>query len=125
MTRIKNNILVVEDDPDLLSLVNQKLTSEGFKTTLAETGQQAIDYLKTGRPDLILLDIILPDIDGITVLQTIANNNDTKAIPVIIFSNLEEQGSLEQVAAIGDYQYLVKAKTELKDLVAIIRRKLE
>lgn len=125
MTQIKNNILVVEDDPDLLSLVNQKLTSEGFKTTLAETGQQAIDYLKTGRPDLILLDIILPDIDGITVLQTIANNNDTKAIPVIIFSNLEEQGSLEQVAAIGDYQYLVKAKTELKDLVAIIRRKLE
>lgn len=125
MTQTKNNILVVEDDPDLLALIRQKLTDEGFKSTAIETGQQAIDYLKNGRPDLIILDILLPDIDGITVLQTIAHDNSTKDIPIIIFSNLDDQGSLEQVAAVGEYQYLVKAKTELKDLVVAIRKKLQ
>ena len=65
-----------------------------------------------------------PTLTGITVLQEINRRGETKSIPVIIFSNLEDQGSLEQVSAIGNYTYLVKAKTELKDLVAVIKKKL-
>lgn len=118
------HILVVEDDPALLDLLNQKLTSEGFALILASTGQQALDYLEQQRLDLVLLDILLPDIDGITILQEIAHRDTTKHLPVIIFSNLDDEGSFKQVAAIGSYTYLVKAKTELKDLVTVIRRKL-
>jgi len=116
-------ILLVEDDVDLLSLMNKKLTDEGFKVITAETGQQALDKLK-GKPDLVLLDILLPDIDGLTILNEIATHEETKGLPVIILSNLADQGSFEQAAAVGDYEYLVKAKTDLSDVVAKIKEKL-
>jgi len=118
------HILVVEDDPALLDLLNQKLTSEGFALILAPTGQQALELLERQRLDLVLLDILLPDIDGITILQEIAHRDTTRHLPVVIFSNLDDEGSKQQVAAVGSYTYLVKAKTELADLVAVIRGKL-
>lgn len=118
-------ILVVEDDKDLLSLINKKLTDEGFTVAAVETGRQALDFLEKGRPDLVLLDILLPDIDGLTILNEIANNPKTKDLPVIILSNLADQGSVEQAAAVGDYEYLVKAKTDLNDVVKRIRKNLK
>lgn len=117
-------ILIVEDDKDLLTLVNRKLTDDGFLTVPVETGQQALDYLQKEKPDLVLLDILLPDIDGLTILNEIANHQETKNIPVIILSNLDEPGSFEQAAAIGDYEYLVKARTDLNVLVKKIKQKL-
>lgn len=116
-------ILLVEDDKDLMGLMKMKLTSEGFKVIIAETGQQALDQLEQ-KPDLVLLDILLPDIDGLTVLNEIASNPKTKNLPVIILSNLADQGSFEQAKAVGDYEYLIKAKTDLRELVAKIKRKL-
>lgn len=117
-------ILIVEDDQDLLTLMNKKLTDEGFSVAAAETGQEVLDFLEKEKPDLVLLDILLPDIDGLTVLNEIATKEETKDIPVIILSNLADQGSVEQAAAIGDYEYLVKAKTDLNDVVKKIREKL-
>lgn len=117
-------ILVVEDDNDLSMLVTKKLTAEGFKVVALQTGQAVLDYLKNSRPDLVLLDILLPDIDGISILQQISATEHTKKIPVIIFSNLSEVGSIEQVKAIGAYEYLIKAKTELNELVRRIKKQL-
>ena len=116
-------ILLVEDDNDLLTLMNKKLTDEGFEVIQAQTGQGALDKLKE-KPDLVLLDILLPDIDGLTVLNEIATHEETKNLPVIILSNLADQGSLEQAAAVGDYEYLVKAKTDLSDVAKKIKEKL-
>lgn len=121
----KKKILVVEDDSDLLNLMNLKLTQEGFETALAETGSQALDYLKNQPlPDLVLLDILLPDIDGLSVLNEIANTTKTKSLPVIILSNLADEGSFEQAEAIGHYDYLVKATTDLNVVVKKIKEKL-
>lgn len=117
-------ILLVEDDLDLLNLMKIKLTQEGFNVIPVETGQDALNYLKKELPDLVLLDILLPDIDGLTILNEIATNPKTKALLVIILSNLADQGSFEQAAAIGKYEYLVKAKTDLSDLVKKIKDKL-
>ena len=122
MSQLK--ILLVEDDKDLLELMEKKLEKSNFKPIPTETGQQALDYLKSDKPDLILLDILLPDIDGITILNEIANNQRIKDIPVIVLSNLSEPGSFEQVAAIGNYEYLVKAKTDLNEVVKRIKEKL-
>lgn len=116
---------MVEDDSDLLNLMNLKLTQEGFETVLAETGSQALDFLKNQPlPDLVLLDILLPDIDGLSVLNEIANSTKTKTLPVIILSNLADEGSFEQAEAIGHYEYLVKAKTDLNTVVQKVRSKL-
>ena len=118
------NILLVEDDPDLSSLMEKKLTDEGFTVTAPQTRQQTLDTLATGNPDFVLLDILLPDIDGLTILNEIASKPKTKNLPVIILSNLADQGSFEQAAAVGDYEYLVKAKTDLNDLVKKIKKRL-
>jgi len=121
----KKKILLVEDDRDLLELMNKNLVDNGFDTVCAETGQQALDFLQSRDLDLVLLDIILPDIDGLTVLSEITKNPKLKNLPVIILSNLDDIGSFEQAAAIGQYEYLVKAKTELKTVVAKIKEKLK
>lgn len=120
---INKKILIVEDDNDLMELMKMKLMTEGFKVIKAQTGQEALDQLKNN-PDLVLLDILLPDIDGLTVLNEIAKNPKTKDLPVIILSNLADKGSFEQAKAVGDYEYLVKAKTDLSELVGKIKRKL-
>ena len=121
---MKSKILVVEDDFDLQMLMTKKLTLEGFAVLQATTGQDAIDLVKK-MPDLVLLDILLPDIDGLTVLSEIVHDEKTKKIPVIILSNLADSASVEQAAAIGNYEYLVKAKTDLNTVVARIREKLK
>jgi len=124
MVNGNNEILVVEDDEDLLSLITKKLTVEGFKVMAAATGQQALDYLAKQKPALVLLDILLPDIDGLSILNEIATQPKTKDLPVIILSNLADQGSIEQASAIGQYEYLVKTKTDLNEVVKKIKEKL-
>ncbi|MAF13935.1 MAG: hypothetical protein CMI53_03510 [Parcubacteria group bacterium] len=118
-------ILVVEDDKDLLNIIKLKLTEEGFKVDTIQTGSEALDYLENNKPDLALLDILLPDIDGISILNEIANKPETKDLPVIILSNLADQGSFDQASAIGDYEYLVKSRTDLNDVVKKIKEKLK
>src|SRR3989338_677527 len=117
-------ILIVEDDKDLLFLLAKKITDAGFVTIKAETGQEALDFLTNEKPDLVLLDILLPDIDGLSVLNEIASKPEMKNLPVIILSNLDDEGSREQAAAIGDYEYLVKAKTDLGEVIKKIKEKL-
>lgn len=119
-----HTILVVEDDSDLQLLMTKKLKMEGFKVIQALTGQDALDALAQ-KPDLILLDILLPDIDGLTVLSEIVGNKQTKDIPVIILSNLADHASMEQAEALGEYDYLVKARTDLNQVVEKIREKLK
>ncbi|OGY45401.1 MAG: hypothetical protein A2744_04320 [Candidatus Buchananbacteria bacterium RIFCSPHIGHO2_01_FULL_44_11] len=125
MSNSNKKILLVEDDPDLLFLMKKKLTDEHiFEVITAETGQQALELINSQPPDLILLDILLPDIDGMTILNDISSRPETKNIPVIILSNLADQGAFEQVAAIGHYEYLIKAKTELQEVVKKIKIRL-
>ena len=106
-------------------LMKKKLTDEHiFEVITAETGQQALELINSQPPDLILLDILLPDIDGMTILNDISSRPETKNIPVIILSNLADQGAFEQVASIGHYEYLIKAKTELQEVVKKIKIRL-
>jgi len=121
----KPKILAVEDDLDISSLIQKKLLDSNFDVVMKETGRQALDYLQDHLPELIVLDILLPDIDGLSVLNELAHNSKTKEIPVIIFSNLADEGSLEQAEAIGNYEYLVKSKTDLNVLVEKIKEKLK
>ena len=121
---MKPRILLVEDDSDLQYLMHKKLEMEGFEVIQALTGQDALDCLDKN-PDLVLLDILLPDIDGLTVLSEIVKDKKTKNLPVIILSNLADHASMEQAQALGQYDYLVKAKTDLNAVVVKIREKLK
>ena len=124
MPNSSKKILLVEDDPELLDVMTTKLSLSGLEFAVAETGRQALDYISQNPPALILLDILLPDIDGLTVLSELVKKEETKVIPVIILSNLADQASMEQAAAIGPYEYLVKTKTDLNELIKKIKGKI-
>ncbi|MBU1164031.1 response regulator [Patescibacteria group bacterium] len=120
----KKLILLVEDDPDISALMEKKLSIEGFDVKKIMDGEEAINYLETNIPDFVILDILMPKIEGISVLQMIHDGEKTNKIPVIVLSNLDSQDSRDQVNAVGDYEYFVKAKTDLDDLVKRIKEKL-
>lgn len=110
------NILVVEDDEFLTSILCSRLRSTGTNAVQARTGEEALEEIKKGLPDLILLDILLPGIDGYEVLKQIRNSDKTKNIPVIIMSNFSQLKDKKKAADLSA-DFLVKALVNPDDIV--------
>ena len=102
-------VLVVEDDKFLRELINRKLQSENFETVLAVDGEVALVLIEKEMPDIILLDLILPGINGFEVLTKIKENEKAKNIPVVILSNLGQKDDIDKGMGLGAADYLVKA----------------
>ena len=116
-------ILIVEDDADFQDIYKQRLTDEGYQVQHAYVGKQALEMLKGSKPDLILLDIMLPGgMNGFDILEQVKANNDLKAIPVIVLTNLD--GEAKTAKEIGAVDYIVKANTSLDEVVAKIKKKI-
>ena len=105
------NILIVEDDEFFKGLVTKKLMSEGFNVYEAADGEEALKKTKDEKLDLVLLDILLPNVDGFEVLSKIKNDPDTLSIPVIILSNLGQKEEIEKGLKLGAVDYIIKAQT--------------
>lgn len=102
-------ILVVEDDIYLLKLYQEIFTKEGFQVQTAEDGQEAIQKAPEFVPDVILLDLMLPYVDGFGVLENLKANPKTKDIPVVVSTNLDSQKQRDKAANLGAVKFLVKA----------------
>ena len=105
----KIKILLVEDDSFLSGMYDTKLKLEGFDVVLAEDGVKGLELAVSQNPDIILLDIILPKMDGFTALKHLKDNTETKKIPVILMTNLGQKEDVERGIALGAQDYLVKA----------------
>lgn len=114
-------ILLVEDDQFLSSLLKNRLEKESLLVVVADDGQKALDILKKEKPDVVLLDLILPGISGFDVLEKIRAESTTKALPVIIISNLGQEEDRKKVAALGVADYFVKAETPIDILVEKVK----
>lgn len=101
-------ILAVDDEPDLTDLLHYHLTKAGHEVSVAATGWEAIESVKRHRPDLILLDLMLPDLDGFGVCELLRNDPDTATIPVIIISAWSSADSRQLGAEMGALDYLTK-----------------
>ncbi|MDO8557990.1 MAG: response regulator [bacterium] len=110
-------ILVVEDEPSLQKAMVDVLNINGFQAIGASNGEQGLALTKSEKPDLVLLDIILPKMNGFDVLKAIKGEEETKHIPVIILTNLEGSTDIEQALSLGAMTYLVKTNYELDDIV--------
>ncbi len=110
-------ILIVEDDTFLQSLLAQKMSSRGFALLTAKEGISALDIAKKEQPNLILLDILLPGMNGMDVLEDLKSHDDTKYISVMILSNLGQQADIDQALKLGASMYLVKANTTPDEIV--------
>ncbi len=118
-------VLIVEDDEFLRSLNAKRLEAEGFKVVIAVDGQSAIDLIPKEMPNLIFLDLLLPGVDGFEVLKKIKADDKTKAIPVIVFSNLGQKEDIEKAHNLGADDFLVKANFTLDDVVIKIKEVLK
>jgi DNA-binding response OmpR family regulator len=110
-------ILLVEDDPFLSALLKNRFLKEGLEVMYAKDGQEALTVLKDVRPDVILLDLILPKKSGFEVMEEIMRDPQLREAPVIIISNLGQPEDMQKGQDLGAIEYFVKAKTSIDDLV--------
>ncbi|MBZ1356396.1 MAG: response regulator [Candidatus Nealsonbacteria bacterium] len=102
-------ILVVEDDKFLRELITQKLSREGYDVYEGVDGEDGVKKAKENKPDIILLDLILPGIDGFEVLAKIKEDSDLVNVPVVILSNLGQRDDVERGLKLGAVDFLIKA----------------
>lgn len=106
---MSKKILIIEDDKFLRELIVRKVASEGFDVSEAVDGEEGVKLIKEMKPELILLDLILPGIDGFEVLGKVKEDPSLAQIPVIILSNLGQKEDIERGLKLGAVDYLVKA----------------
>ncbi len=124
MDNKSKKILIIEDDKFLAKMLGRMLEDHQYQTSLASNGKEGLIKASAGDINLILLDIMLPDIDGFDLLETIKDNEATKNIPVIIMSNLGQPEDIQQGRTLGAKDYLVKSNLSLDEVVKKIRKYL-
>jgi len=122
---MEENILIVEDDKFLRELISKKLIGQGFKIDEAIDGEEGLKKLQEIKPDMVLLDLILPGLDGFDVLQRIKDDPSTASIPVLILSNLGQKDEIEKGLKLGAVDFLVKAHFTPEEIVQKIKQVFE
>lgn len=118
-------ILIVEDDEILAKMYLKKLEHEGFTVENAYSGEEGLKAVNKEKPDLILLDIMMPGIDGFAVVKQLKADDNTKNIPIIILTNLgTSQIFVDEAKMLGVNEYLVKYKTSASEVVTKIKEEL-
>lgn len=120
-----SKILFIEDEVSLQTTLGGALKEAGFEIENAYDGETGLKTAQTSKPDLILLDLILPKMDGFHVLRDLKSGAGTKDIPVIVLTNLESADDVGKVIALGATTYLVKSNYELGDIVVKIKEVLK
>lgn len=118
---MSHKILIIEDDDFLRSLAVTKLEKEGFTVAMAADGKAGIDQVAKDLPDLVILDLMLPVMDGFAVLEHLKSDGAAKAAKVIVFSNLGEDADIKKCLDMGADDYLIKANFTLDELVEKIK----
>jgi len=121
---MSKKILFVEDESALQKTFGDVLIKEGYDMISALDGEAGLRLAKERKPDLILLDLILPKMDGFEVLKQLKKEVETKAIPVIVLTNLERVVDIEKAIEAGATTYLVKANYTLEEVLEKIKKAL-
>lgn len=111
MDNVKKKVMIVEDDSFVMDIYQTKVSKEGYEVISATNGAEAVKKLEEEgvRPDLILLDIVMPYMDGLAVLRKIRVNEELNKIPVILLTNLSQKEEIEEGLGLGARDYLIKS----------------
>lgn len=115
-------ILLVEDDPFLIDIYSQKLTKAGFKVEVAQNGKSALQSLRKRKPQLVILDIVLPGIEGWEVLRRIKKDRSLANLKIVVLSNLGQKEEVEKGLRLGAAKYLIKAHYTPSEVVKEIEK---
>ena len=119
---MEKSILLVEDDPFLIDIYTTKLKEAGFLVEVAENGEIVFKKIKEKVPDLVVLDIVLPQIDGWEILKIIKEDSKLKDLKIMILSNLGQKEEVEKGLSLGATKYLVKAHYTPSEIVEEIKK---
>jgi twitching motility two-component system response regulator PilH len=120
----KKVVLVVEDDKFISSVHKNRLTQDGFEVIMAENGQEGISQAKKQKPDIILLDLIMPVMNGFDALKALKADDQLKDIKVVILSNLNQEEDRKRVMDMGAVDYIVKANVSFKEIIGAVKHHL-
>jgi CheY-like chemotaxis protein len=117
-------ILIIEDEEIINELLAKKLTREGYEVFITRNGNEGMAAIKKEKPDLILLDIVMPEMDGFEVMEQIQKNEDIKNIPIIIISNSGQPVELEKAKKLGARDWLIKTEFDPQEVVDKIAKQI-
>lgn len=123
-TNTQKRILLVEDDDNLANVYTMRLQAEGFKTVRVGNGQDALQAALATKPDLILLDVMMPKVSGFDVLDILRNTPETADAKVIMLTALSQPADRERAQSLGVNDYLVKSEVVIADIVDRIKHHL-
>ena len=119
----KKTVLVVEDDMLLVQAYKIKLEKEGMETWVASSGKEALAFLEKNPPNIVLLDLLLPGLNGFEFLSAVRKNEKWKSVPVIILTNLtQSEENLKIAKDLGAADYIVKAEIRIGDIIEKVKK---
>lgn len=125
MTLKDKTILIVEDEAPMLNVLADNLEAEGFAVLRAANGVEGLERALSGHPDLVLLDIMMPQMNGFTMLEKLRADEWGKKVPVIILTNFGDNEKVAEALADDVSEYFVKSDIKLEEVIARVKQKLE
>ena len=123
MNKLNKKVLIAEDDKDLISLLKESFESEGFEVVLAEDGEQGYDLAKKEKPDILLLDILMPKMNGIEMAKKL--KGEGIKYPIIFLTNFGDTDHISSAIQIGESDYIVKSDMRIEDIILRVKARLE
>ena len=118
-------ILIVEDEEIMYSLLQKKLTREGYEVTVAKDGEEGLEKIRESKPDLILLDIIMPRKGGFEVMEEMKKDENAKNIPVIVISNSGQPVELDKAKELGAKDWLIKTEFDPQEVIQKVKKQIK
>jgi len=117
-------ILLVEDEEIMISLLQKKLTNEGYEVSVARDGEEGLKAMREVRPDLVLLDIIMPKMGGFEVMEEMNKDKELKKIPVIVISNSGQPVELDKAQKLGAKDWLIKTEFDPQEVIDKVKKQV-
>ncbi len=118
-------ILIIEDEEVLLGLLQERLVQEGYRVDIAKDGQEGLEKIRKFKPDLILLDIVMPKMGGFEVMEEVNKDEELKTIPIIIVSNSGQPVELERAKKLGVKDWLIKTDFDPQEVIDKVKKQLD
>jgi DNA-binding response OmpR family regulator len=123
-TQRQKTVLLVEDDDNLAGVYETRLQAEGFKTKRVNNGENALSTAVAVKPDLILLDVMMPKVSGFDVLDILRNTPETANVKIVMLTALSQETDRERAKSLGVDDYLIKSQVVIADVVDTIKKQL-
>lgn len=117
-------ILLIEDEEIMVDILQRKLTKEGYDISVARNGEEGLKTMKEVKPDLILLDIIMPKMGGFEVMETMSKDSKLKKIPVIVISNSGQPVEINRVKKMGARDWLIKTEFDPQEVLEKVKKQI-